>query len=100
VWWPTGDDGDAQRDRPAQRLVAERVQVGQRPAAPGDDHHLDLRGRGQLAQGRGDPGRRVAILDGDEGPHQPPAPAAAPQARQHVVASLAALPGDHSDRLG
>ena len=31
-----------QRDRAAQRLVAEGEQVGQRAAAAGDDHHVDL----------------------------------------------------------
>ena len=38
-----GDHRHAQqRDRAAQRLVAEREQVGERAAAAGDDHDLDL----------------------------------------------------------
>ena len=87
-----------QRDRAAQPLVAEREQIGQRAAAAGHDHHLDLGDRGQLAQGGGDPGGCVAVLDRREGPHQPPAPATAAQAGQHVVAGLAALAGDDPDR--
>ena len=45
VWWPTeAITGTAQqRDRAAQRLVAEREQVGERAAAARDDDHLDLR---------------------------------------------------------
>jgi hypothetical protein len=38
-----GDDGYAQqRDRPAQRLVAEREQVREGSAAAGDHDHIDL----------------------------------------------------------
>ena len=87
-----------QRDGPAQRLVAEREQVGQRAAAAGDDHDLDLLDRGQLAQRGGDPRRGVAVLDGRERPHQPPGPAAAAQPGEDVVAGLAPLAGDDADR--
>ncbi len=43
-------------------------------------------------------GGGVAVLHRRERPHEPPAPAAAPQAGQHVVARLAALAGDDPDR--
>ena len=93
-----GHDGDAQQgDGAAQRLVAEREQVGQRAAAAGDDHHLHLGDRGQLAQGGGDPRGGVAILDGRECPHEAPGPAAPAQPGDDVVAGLSPLAGDHAD---
>ena len=86
------------RDGAAQRLVAEREQVGERSAAARDDDHLDLLERGEVAQRLRDRGRRVAVLHRREGPHDPSRPAAAAQPREHVVARLAALAGDDADR--
>ena len=94
-----GDDGHAQhRHGAAQRLVAEREQVGERAAAARDDDHLDgLAGREVLQRAR-DRRRGVPVLDRRERPHDPAAPAAAAQPGQHVVARLAALAGDDADR--
>ena len=80
-----------QRDRPAQGLVAEREQVRERPAAAGDDDHLDLLARREVVERAADRGRGVAVLDGRERPHEGPGPPAALQARQHVVTGLAGL---------
>ena len=85
-----GDDRHAQqRDRAAQRLVAEAQEVGQRAAAAGDDHDLDLGEGGQLLQGAGDARRRVAVLHGREAQTTRP-----PQPRQRSSASTSsrALP--------
>ena len=100
VWWPTEEMTGTRKqgDRAAQRLIAEREQVGERAAAARDDHHLHLLDRGQLAQRGRDRGRGVAVLDGRERPHQAARPAAPAQAREHVVAGLAALAGDDTDR--
>src|SRR6202020_3680157 len=57
------------------------------------------RGR-QLAQRSRNPGRSVAVLYGDEGPDEPPAPAAPAQAGQDVVARLPTLAGDDPDGPG
>ena len=93
-----GDHRDrAHRDGATQGLVAEGQQVRLGSAPAGDDHHLHLGHRGQVRERPADGRRGVAILDGGEGPHQPPPPAAALQRRQHVVAGLAALAGDHAD---
>ena len=94
-----GDDRHAQhRHGPAQRLVAEREQVGERAAAARDDDHLDrLAGREVLQRARDRRGG-VAVLHRRERPHDPPGPAAAAQPGQHVVARLAALAGDDADR--
>ena len=53
------DDGDAQqRHRAAQRLVAEAQEVGQRAAAAGDDHDLDLGTAARPCTARAMAGRR------------------------------------------
>ena len=93
-----GDDRHAQqRHRPAQGLVAEREQVGERAAAAGDDDRLDLGHGGEVAERARDRRRRVAVLDRRERPHHPPGPAAAAQPCEDVAARLAALAGDHAD---
>ena len=99
VWWPTDaiTGTRQQRDGAAQRLVAEGEQVGERAAAARDDHDLDLLDGGQVLQRAGDARRGMAVLHRREGPHQPPAPAAAAQPGEDVVARLAALAGDHAD---
>ncbi len=86
-----------QRHGPAQRLVAEREQVGERTAAAGDDHHLDLLDRGQLAQRGRDQRGGVTVLHRGERPHEPAGPAAPAQTGEHVVAGLALLAGDDAD---
>ena len=85
-----GDHRHAQqRDRPAQRLVAEREQVGQRAAAARDDDHLDLRAGRQILQRAADRRRRVAIRTGAK-PHtiRP----AQPRRRRPARTSSRALP--------
>ena len=87
-----------QRDRAAEGLVAEGEQVSEGTAAAGDDHHLDLRDRGQLPERRGDPRRGVAILHRRERPDETARPAAPLQPGEDVVAGLPALTRDHADR--
>ena len=70
-----------QRDRAAEQLVGEREQVGRRAAAAGDDDHLDLAARRELAQRRPDPRRRVAVLHRRVGPDDAARPAAALERR-------------------
>ena len=66
-----GDHGNAQqRDRPAQGLIAEGKEIGQRAAAPGDDDDVHLRRPRQLAQRAA----RVAQLEVDANPAQAHAP--------------------------
>jgi hypothetical protein len=96
-----GDHGDAQeRHRAAQGFVAEREQVGQRPAAASHDHHLDLLDRSEVTQRGGDHRGGQAILHRGEPPDQPPGPAPALQAGQDVVPGLAALARHDPDRSG
>ena len=80
-----------QRDRAAEGLVAEAQQVGQRAAAAGHDHHLDLAHGGEVSQRADDRGGGVAVLHGREAPHQASRPAAAGERGEDVVARLAAL---------
>ncbi len=87
-----------QCDGAAERLIGEAQQVRQRAAAARDDHRLDARDRGEVAERAHDRGCGMAILDGRERPHQPPRPAAPRERGEHVVACLAALGGDHADR--
>ena len=84
-------------DGAAQRLVAEREQVGERAAAARDDDHVHLGARGEVLQRAGDGRRRAPVLDGREGPDDPPRPAAPPQAGDDVVACLPALAGHDAD---
>jgi hypothetical protein len=93
------DDRHAQeRDGPAEGLVAEGQQVGERAAAARHDRDVDVRQRCQLAQRAADRGRGMAVLHRGERPDQPAGPAAAPQPGEHVVARLAPLAADDADR--
>ena len=83
-----------QRHGAAEGLIAEAQQVGQRAAAAGHDHHLDLRRPPRDRQRAHDRRRRVAVLHRREAPHQASRPAAPRERREHVVARLAALAGD------
>ena len=84
AWWPTEaiDRHAQQRHRAAQRLVAEREQVGERAAAAGDDHDVDLRAGREVLQRARDRRGGAAVLDRRERPHQPPGPAAPAQRRE------------------
>ena len=94
------DDRHAeQRHRPAQRLVAEAEEVGQRAAAARDDDDVDLAGRGEVLDGA----RDRAARRGDPGRARTPRRSAPPsrggcRPGEHVVARLAALAGDDADR--
>ena len=87
-----------ERHGAAQRLVTEREQIGERAAAARDHDHLDLRAGGQILQRARDRRGGVAVLHGRERPHHAPAPRAAAQAGDHVVACLAVLAADDADR--
>jgi hypothetical protein len=87
-----------QRDRAAQRLVAEAEEVGQRAAAARDDDHVDRAGRREVLQHRGDAGAAWRSCTGANAQTSRPGPPAPLQAGEHVVARLAALGGDHADR--
>ncbi len=85
-----GDHRHAEQgDRAAERLVAEAQQVGERAAAAGHDHHLDLPHGREIRERANDRRRGVAVLHGGEAPHQPPRPAAAGERGEDVVAGLA-----------
>ena len=88
-----------ERDRAAQVLVAERPQVGERAAAPAHHRDLDLLELRQPAKRRCDPRRRAAVLHRRVRPHDRPAPAAALEASQEVLARRAPARGDDADRL-
>ena len=79
-----------QRDRAAQRLVAEREQVGQRAAAARDDDDLDLLDRREVLQRVGD----RAARRGGPAPARTPTPAGPAQPRRRSPASTSsrALP--------
>src|SRR5262249_43226316 len=78
-----GDHRDAQeRDGAAQRLVAEREQVGERASAPGDDHHVDGRARREVLQRARDRGSGVAGPYRRGTPAGPPPPPRRPPARR------------------
>ena len=87
-----------QRDGAAQRLVAERPQVGEAAAAPADDGHVNRRHRGEVAQRRRDRARRAAVLHRSVRPHDRPAPAAALEPCQQVGAGRAAARSHDADR--
>ena len=86
------------RDRPAERLVAEAEQVGERAAAARDDHDIHVAQRGEVPERAGDRRRRMTVLHRRESPHEPSGPAAPAERGEHVVAGLARLARDDADR--
>ena len=101
VWWPTEAMTGTGRSATVRQSVSSlkaRRSVGSRP--PRDHDRLDRSGRREVLQRSRDGGSRAAVLDRGVGPDQPAGPAAAAKCREHVVARLARLAGDHADRPG
>jgi hypothetical protein len=86
-----------ERDRPAQRLVAERPQVRDAAAAARDHDRVDLPDRGEVAYGGGYRGRRATVLHRRVAPDDRATPGAPLEPGEQVAPRGAPLGGDHSD---